>query len=465
MEKDFNKFFWELLGVKHRVYDMEDIFLSNNDRKDRYEKQFERFLKEPFKLSNDEYYKLLTVEARVFCQLFPHEGNKYLSFCVNQVINAILNYKLFLWLKLDKQQFINMFAFQMALIVEHMHKNELDTFAQRGPSKYYGEHMHKNKLDTRAFDESLDKKSFYPFIKDISANALASSYYTEYLENIREYLSQKNKNAENEKNDNEIKKYDDAEQFSKLEKCYQERIGQWQKNKSLPSFIDIILISFCKTKDEKSDYYVIQMLLARAFLHIRKHKNIFKDDIENFFLEQLKKFREELKKLFKNNKKALIKEKQCQYLMPVDDIIDMVSNSCSPEDITGFFSEIGPIIELLSQSEFGKMISQKIQESCKIGNKTDIALMFNEKQYIQVIEVLDSQNALLYQPRIFLIQFIAALKLNDDKLARQYWKLLNRNLPVLRKFQKNDFKKIAQNTDDLEECIKKISKFLENVGN
>ncbi|MDR2342303.1 MAG: hypothetical protein LBD84_04620 [Campylobacteraceae bacterium] len=140
MEKDFNSLFWNLLGVNHRVYDIEDIFFSTH--KKTREKQFERFIKTPTQLSNEEFFKLLISEAIVFYQL-RIEKNEHNCFYVEQIINIILNYKLFLWFKLDKKEIVKMLAFQIALIIEY---------------------MRKNRIDIGAFEDSLNKKNFTRFI-------------------------------------------------------------------------------------------------------------------------------------------------------------------------------------------------------------------------------------------------------------------------------------------------------------
>ncbi|MDR2081860.1 MAG: hypothetical protein LBP54_08260 [Campylobacteraceae bacterium] len=70
MIEDFNKLFWSLLGIKRRVYDVEDILLPDNSDREAVQKRFERFLKEPLKLSNEKYFELLFSEANIFYQFF-----------------------------------------------------------------------------------------------------------------------------------------------------------------------------------------------------------------------------------------------------------------------------------------------------------------------------------------------------------------------------------------------------------
>jgi hypothetical protein len=269
-----------------------------------------------------------------------------------------------------------------------------------------------------------------------------------------------------------------------LENSYKKKISQWNKKKEVPSFVDIMVISLHKHKEicEPFFVYIIQMLITGALFRIKcYHKNILNNNTESYFLEQLDKFRQELKKIIDKNNLSLIKQRQCQYLMPIDDIINTVLDlhlcknvkSMESINITRILYKcpnFENIIESLSQSELGNIIFQKFQElHKKVQDITkDITPIFNEKKYKETIEILDRQNVLFYHPRIFLIQFIAAVKLNDDKMVKQYFKLLNRNLGnifTFYKIQANDFKKIIQNIDNLDECMEKISDFLKNVGN
>ncbi|MDR2790814.1 MAG: hypothetical protein LBB59_07580 [Campylobacteraceae bacterium] len=443
MKEDFNKLFWNILGVKHRVYGIEDLLLFEISNKEAKQKQFERFTKSTIELSNIKYFELLLSETIIFRQFFClKEEYRHLRFCVNQITSIILNYKLFLWLKLDKQCFSNMLAFQTALIIEYIYKNN---------------------FDTKMLDESLKKQSFYPFVKGILANDLAYAYI-DYLE-ILKYRYDSDKESSNV-----IDKINQD-----IENNYKKKIAQWEKKKTAPSFIDIMVISLHRHKKICEPFFisVIQMLIA-GVLFRKKY----------YYKEQLDKLRKELKKIFnESNYLSLLKQRQYQYLIPIGDIISTVSDSRPHESVKSIndidtmkiFNEMGTasltsIVELLSQfcqCEFGKMISQKLQESQKKMQDItkDITSIFNDKQYKQVIKVLDGQNALFYQPRIFLIQFIAAMKLNDNKLVKKYFKLLNREFGNLFTPFKNNFEKIAQNTDDLDACIEEISKILENVGN
>jgi hypothetical protein len=266
----------------------------------------------------------------------------------------------------------------------------------------------------------------------------------------------------------EIEKYNDenSEAFFKLKNNYKKKIGQW-KNKKLPSFFDIVLRTQCK--DGKNFEHMIQMLLIRALLCIKyNHKSILTSDMESHFLGQLREFRQEIEKLFEKNSKKdsgdLIR-KQLQYLIPIR--LDILKNSKDHNMIENLMHHYQELIgNNMFDSEIFKILSQKFQEWCKKAQvyNPDIVRMFNNKEYKQVIEVINNQKALVYYPRYVLVQFIAALKLNEDKLIKQYFKLLNRNLANFLAPFKDDFEKIVQDTDDLEKCIEKISKFLGNVG-
>lgn len=453
-----------MLGVKHRVYDVEDALLFGISNKETRQKEFERFKNSSMQLSNEEYFRLLLLENTVFRQFFWVEEHKHLCFCINQVTNIILNYKLFLWLKLDGRKFIDMIAFQIALIIEYMYKNG---------------------FDIRAFNESLQEKNFCPFVESILANDLAYKYI-ELLKILKKNFANNNYDKKYNdvisKMDQEIKKLDnyDKEFFSNSNDNYKRKISQWKNKKILPSFVDIVVVSLAKYKERHEPFfiYAIQMLIARVLLDIQyHHKSVLKNDTENYFLEQLSKFRQELNKIFdKNDYLSSVEQQQCQYLIPIGGYIFNDINFGNDDTVKSKYEDIvnspkiGKMVELLSQSEFGKTVSQKIQESQKKMQDItkDVTPVFNDKNYKQVIEILDEQNELFYHPRSFLIQFIAAVKLNDDKLAKQYFKLLDRDIGsifTLYKIQAKNFKKSIENIDDLKGCIEKIFESLKNVGN
>ncbi|MDR2081861.1 MAG: hypothetical protein LBP54_08265 [Campylobacteraceae bacterium] len=76
-----------------------------------------------------------------------------------------------------------MIAFQIALIIEYM----------------------QNKFDIKLFEESLKKKSFYPFVELISANDLACKHY-EWLKILKDRYDDCSHNDTVEKINKEIKK-------------------------------------------------------------------------------------------------------------------------------------------------------------------------------------------------------------------------------------------------------------------
>ncbi len=143
MRKDFNSIFWEIWGVNNRVYEIFDIFSVkshnlddneikkyknlNRDKQADFE-SYDNFLRNEESLSNEKFFEHLEREPHLFYIFFIDYllgDSEQVRFYINQLNNIVINYRIFEREKLKQEKFINVFAFQIAYIIEDMNYNGL----------------------------------------------------------------------------------------------------------------------------------------------------------------------------------------------------------------------------------------------------------------------------------------------------------------------------------------------------
>ncbi|UTJ05592.1 hypothetical protein [Arcobacter roscoffensis] len=129
--KSFNSFFWRIFGVNKRVFQPSDIFDIERDKTaDR--QRYESFLID-MNILPIEKNKFEMLELAIF-QHVMHEAsrkNENITFYIQQLNLIICNYKMILKVPLGiKNKYlynINVLAFNIALILEHMKYKKYNT--------------------------------------------------------------------------------------------------------------------------------------------------------------------------------------------------------------------------------------------------------------------------------------------------------------------------------------------------
>lgn len=398
---DFSTQFWNLFGVKHRIYDAKDIVLIKR-KKQADEKQFNILLNNPDILSNKTWFEYQFLDVNNFdeiCVNYIGLNDEKSTFSIYQIINIVHNYKFFQQIRLPINYFINLFAFQVAYIIESMAVHNL----------YIG-----------LFDNALHEKSLWGFIdyckktSNVTSNIDFATELAYIYFDIKEGLNQTIQS-----NLEEIK----YEKF-KID------LSKWKHNKSLPSFIK--MIALCSTlkknntlNQDQHKAYVFQLFIARALLCLKKEHHI-DDYTEKSFLTQYTAFRIELKNLFQQeNYVAEINQLQNRYLIDFDTIY---ANDQS-------YDEKSKLIQTTCQ--YFLQMNQDVDHEEKLMNifgsidTANINELFNQQQYLKLIELIEAQKRQIkdfsaFAPLFTLILFITALKIEDTSLVKKYEKIFDR---------------------------------------
>ena len=213
---DLSAQFWNLFGIKHRIYDAKDILFTKRD-KQADEKQFNIFLNDAIILSNEAWFKYLSLDVNNFdeiCVKYIGLNDEKSTFTVYQIINVVHNYKFFQQLHLPTNYFINLFAFQVAYIIESMAFHNLDIVL---------------------FENALYEKSLWGFIdycKKASNFASNKDFATELAYIYSDIKEELNQNVKANLEEITCKKFETD-------------LSKWKHNKAFPSFIK--MITLCRT--------------------------------------------------------------------------------------------------------------------------------------------------------------------------------------------------------------------------
>ncbi|MBU3014035.1 hypothetical protein KO488_04645 [Poseidonibacter lekithochrous] len=403
--KDFNSIFWKIWGVNNRVYEPLDVFKIKRD-KQRESKKHDNFLNDDKKLSNEEYQYHLNREAYNFYDLFTIHllnNTKQVNFYVHQLNNINDNYRLFEKLQFKKDQFINLFSFQIAFIIENMNYNY---------------------IDISMFDNALKDNSLIPF-------------FDKYRE-IRDYnneikkISQKDLATQLSHVNHDLKEiFEKSEIFIEdvTAEKFESDLSKWKKNKELPTFTKMLVIinTIHKVSNEEKIGKLFQLLIIRALLHIQKEFDI-SESIKLELIESVNKFREDIKRNYSINKEAKIYEEQLKYLI---DMPDESKELTFKESLLHLESKLH---EFLKHNNSDKLINIKMIDRELIINKFNKCK--TKKDYrVLLSEIIDipENNAFsfLINNSYAFMRFIISVKVEDKILFNRQFKYLDRAFGTL----------------------------------
>ncbi|MCT7533889.1 hypothetical protein N5U22_10750 [Aliarcobacter cryaerophilus] len=436
IKKDFNSIFWGIIGVNNRVFEVEDIFKKKRD-KQADEKKYDNFLKNDSILSNKQYFNFVFKELYIFDELligFLFTNNEENRFYVNQIHNITMNYKTLLEKQFDETLLINLLSFQISYIIEYM--------------------AHNN-IDITVFDECLLKKSIKPVIDVCIKSTEAKS-----LKVLALKLSHKNSDIK------EYCKVRDIEIDDVTADTFQKDLSNWKNNKSLPSFIKLLVITNIIHKQSSRDKtaFLIQLILIRSLFHIQKKFNI-QESSQLKFLEKVKYFRDSIKKNYLENTLANIEEDQSRYVIDFSNYLNDLFTVYTIEqfDIEKHLKEIKNKLSIFNQYNDGdKSFTVKIPHKTFIFNEFKKCKTHDD--YLELLDKLprslnDQPYDILIKQRYFMLLFFIAIKTNDQKIFTKYFKLFDKSLASALSLAKVD-KKIStynilmKDIYDIEDCKK-----------
>jgi hypothetical protein len=442
LKVDFNLLFWQVFGVNQRVYEPLDIFKVKRDKR-ADEKNYSNFIKSDNLLSNENYFQQFHRETEIFYIFFINYllgKNPLTEFYVHELNNITINYKLFNYINIKEEKYINMYSFQIALIIEKMHS--------------------KN-IDISLFNESLKKNSIQPFInkckfKTQKELACAFSYINDEM--IKHYRNYKIK----------------LEEISPT--TFEKDLSKWKKGKEFPSFIKLLVIINTIEKDNSSEKIGIffQLLIIRSLLYIQQEFKI-SDKIKNKFSNQLNKFIKQLKKTRYTVDKSkltsiedIIVKKQQKYVINFSNFINHDEDS------------IANILELLysRMNEFIKFNYPNKIVDITIADREIIIEKFNRcktnTDYLSLLnDIQDVSQDILYNQIINIyynfVRFIISIKIKDKTLFNEKYKYLNRSLGTILSLygiekELSSFSKILKDKNNLVECIDIISEYMNKLS-
>lgn len=458
-KEDFNSLFWKIWGVNNRVFEILDIFTIksngideketkeyknlNRDKQSDY-KNYENFLKNDSLLSNEKYLEHVTIEVEIFFIFFIKylpDNSRQVDFYVSQLNNIAINYKIFKQQKFDKEMFINLFAFQIALIIENM--------------KCYN-------IDTLMFDKALEDNSIMPF-----------------FDKYREIKDGNNKIKKMKQKDLAIElsyiNFELKEKFQKskiyLEEVsadsFNKEISKWKNNKAFPSLAKIFVIinTIQKVNNNEKVGKLFQLLIVRALLYIQKEFEV-EEYSKNKFLEQLSNFRVIIKEFYSSDKQNEISEFQNKHLIYYEN-----TYRAKEKNLRGMLNRL-----YLRMINFFKHNDKNDFTNIELFNFKNISESYLEckskDDYMKLLdEIIDISKDEPYTDYVNVgysfIRFILSIKIEDKKLFNEKYKYLDRSIGTL--LSQNGVKKelsiyidILEGKSDLEECIKLIKDYFKS---
>lgn len=438
--EDYNERFWKIWGVNHKVFKPLDVFNTERDKQSD-EKSYNRFLNSNNLLSNEEYLYQLNLETYNFYDFFIAHllGNTPQSLLyVKQLLYINTNYKMFKLMKLNEEKYINLFSFQIALIIENMNLTN---------------------IDISLFENSIKNSSIMPFINKAIENNKVKS-----LKDLALEFSYKNSEMKEAYTKHDVN-IDDLHQST-----LQKELSKWKNNKALPSFIKMILILNCieKGNSERKTGYFFQLLIIRAFLYIQKEYSI-KEDIKKKFFQKLSKFRKMIKNNYSAKEELKIYEEQLKYVI-------VTPNFFEDKELN--------LNEVLNQTNFNMKkyleynFDKDEQLDIKLPNKQNYIDEFNQcnskESYLKLLEKIidlpdDIPNYQFYNNGYNLIRFIIAIKVEDQRLFTKQFKYLDRGFGTLLSnggIENNlsKFIEILKTKTELTECVNLIGEYIKKLS-
>ena len=464
MIHDFNSTFWEIWGVNNRVYEPFDIFtvkshnLDDNEIK-KYKnlnrdkqadtESYDNFLKNDTLLSNEKFLEHLSREQPLFYIFFIDYllgDSEQVRFYTNQLNNIAINFRTFERQKLEQEKFIELFAFQIAYIIEDMSNSELSIVN---------------------FENSLKENSILPFFDK----------YREIRDcnNKIKKMTQKSLSIQLSYINSKIKeKFDDSKIYIEeiTAETFNKNISKWKNIKELPTFIKILVIADAIKKDDKQENIsmLFQLLIIRALLHIQNKKEFnINNETKEKFLNKLSQFRDEIKALFLSNKKDEIMKLQNKYL------IDYPNRLEQPErDLKSILEEID-----FKQKEFFKHNDGDKEIKLEFPNRDFIVTTFNNckttEEYINLLKQIedvacDNSYSDYINNSINFVRFVISIKIEDKRLFNEKYKYLDRSFGTIlsnRGIEKNlsEYIEILKDKTDFIECINLIAEHFKKLSN
>jgi hypothetical protein len=449
MNQDFNSIFWKILGVNNRVYELYDIFTVKVNKLDKKEikkyknlnrdkradtESYDNFLKNDESLSNEKYMEYMSKETHIlYIFLVGYLGDtEQVRFYINQLNNIVFNYKIFQRQKFDKENFINLFSFQIAYIIENMNYNS---------------------INTSNFDNSIIQNSIMPFfdkyreIRDCN-NKIKKMSQKDLAYNLSMTNYQLKENIE--KSNIYLEVVSDSKFIANL--------SNWKKNKELPSFIKLLtIINTIKegnTEEKKGIFF--QLLIIRALLHIQKEFNL-EEAIRDSFLNKLSEFRKRIKVLLSLDNKNKVLELQNNFLIYYPNIFE------DPErDLKSILEEIDS-----KQKEFFKHNDGDKKINIELQNREYIISTFNncktKEEYKKLLDEIvdvtqDKPHSDLINNSINFARLVISIKTEDKRLFNQRYKYVDRSFGTLLShvgIEKNlsEYIEILKEKTDFIECI------------
>lgn len=404
MQKDFSIKFWNILGVKRRVHHVKDIFekKDNSERKTKKrdkradERQFNKFKNNDVSIGIEAFFINHHLDENNFyllCgELFKEKDEKF-YFYRTQLLNILHNYKFFTQLQFSVDYFINLFAFQIAFIMEYM--------------TYYN-------LPTAHFNTALEEKNIWSFIqllgdktKDIIAKTTQN--YNEMFNRIH---------------------YKIDEEYIK-DTTLKKDFSNWKNGKSLPELVKIMALTITYKKELKIDSnkmaaYFFQFMIIRALLEFKnEHVSV---EVSDIFVQRYQLFKEQLHSIFQleDNPIDKIKELQVRYAMDLESFHTLKLNP-----FTDGFSHLATLLKLFIESNPDKENENRLEKLFTSLNIKQFVDFFDNEQYSDLLDNLQeydgNNDILLFSPFISIIQVITAYKIGERRLILQYEKSFNKS--------------------------------------
>ncbi len=430
-DKDFNLTFWKIFGVNHRVYQPSDALNIERD-KQADEQIYHSYLSNDDKLGNEKFALLQSKEIDNFRIFFTRHligDNQHSNFYVRQISNIVYNFNLFKTINFQESS-IDLFSFQIALIIEYMNHHS---------------------FDITLFETSLKLERVMPFIdfskkiNKIGTNILLADKLSDIHEVMR---------LEIEKNyKTNLKKDISPSTFIK-------KISRWKKVVELPSLIDLLVITkFLSKKEQNRDKriaFLFQFLLIRGLLHIEKTFNIDKN-IKTSFLEKIQYFREQLRSEFKAGKDFI--HLQEKYLFHFLETFE--------KEI--FVNEVYKKLKIWIENTFSN--NELIQ--IDIPNREKIISLFDEKKYQEALKLINFKKdnneleQILINKANYFIKFIISIKLQNKSFMEKSFKEFDRYaLGSLlsftdKKYSSQEFIEALKNSNSIVDCAEKLDQYLQ----
>jgi hypothetical protein len=406
LKNDFYSTFWIIWGVNHRVYDSLDVIKIKDDNQSD-EKKFNNYTNNNKILSNEEYFFQMYSESNNFYSFFINTllGNsEQVKFYVNELNNIVLNYQFFEKLRLqnlgfEKEKYINLFAYQIALILENMNYNQ---------------------VDISIFEKSIHDNSIMPFI-----NKCKEIHKVKYLKDLAMEFSCINSTMKTHlENSNII--IDEIHPNT-----FQKDLSKWKKNISFPSFIKMLVIinTIKRGTDEEKIGLFFQLLIIRGLLHIQKEFKI-DDNMKRHFLLILNNFRLLINHNYSNKNESRIFKDREKYL------IDMSSYYSS--DYKNLNDALKDVI--VKMKSFMQLNQDDSILDIKLPNRDKIIKDFfncnSKEDYSTLLDnIIDVSQETNYHEIINsnfnYVRFIISIKIKDKQLFNKTYKYLDRSFGTL----------------------------------